>query len=138
MLKEFKAFALRGNMIDLAVGIVIGAAFGTIVNSLVKDVFTPLLGLVNVADFSNLSIEVGKDTVKYGVFMNAVISFLVIAAAVFFLVVKPVNRFMSGGKTDEEPKVQECPHCLSSIPKAAKVCAHCTRDVGRSAAARKR
>jgi large conductance mechanosensitive channel len=134
VLKEFKAFALRGNMIDLAVGIVIGAAFGAIVNSLVKDVFTPLLGLLNVPDFSNRGITVGKDTVKYGVFVNSVISFLVIAAAVFFIVVKPVNRFMSGGETEEEPKMRECPHCLSSVPKAAKVCAHCTREVGRSPA----
>ncbi len=131
MLKEFKAFALRGNMIDLAVGIVIGAAFGAILNSLVKDVLTPLLGLLSVPDFSDLSIKVGDDAVQYGAFMNAIISFLVITGAVFFLVVKPVNRFMSGGK-DEEPKVQECPHCLSSIPAAAKVCAHCTRAVSRS------
>ncbi|HYZ91591.1 MAG TPA: large conductance mechanosensitive channel protein MscL [Actinomycetota bacterium] len=127
MLKEFKAFVLRGNVVDLAVGVVIGAAFGAIVTSLVRDVLTPLLGLLNVPDFSERSIGVGKDAINYGLFINAIVSFLLIAAAVFFFVVKPVNRLMIGGKAKEEPKVKECPHCLSSIPAAAKVCAHCGR-----------
>ena len=132
MLKEFKAFVLRGNVVDLTVGVVIGAAFGAIVNSLVKDVLTPLLGLLNVPDFSGLSIEVGRDEIQYGLLINAIVSFLVIAAAIFFLVVKPVNHLMSGGKPKEEPRVVECPHCLSSIPARARVCAHCTRDVARA------
>ncbi len=138
MLKEFKAFVLRGSVVDLAVGVVIGAAFGAIVTSLVKDVLTPLLGLANVPDFSGLSVQVGDDKILYGNFVNAIISFVVVAAAIFFLVVKPANRFMSGGKPSEEPKVQECPHCLSSIPAAAKVCSHCGRDVAKATASRSR
>lgn len=137
MLKEFKAFVLRGSVVDLAVGVVIGAAFGAIVTSLVKDVLTPLLGLLNVPDFGGLSVGVGDDKILYGNFVNAIMSFIIVAAAIFFLVVKPVNRFMSGGKPTET-KVQECPHCLSSIPAAAKVCSHCGRDVARATASRGR
>lgn len=138
MLKEFKAFVLRGNVVDLAVGVVIGAAFGAIVTSLVKDVLTPLLGLLNVPDFAGRSIGVGDDKILYGNFVNAILSFVIVAAAIFFLVVKPVNRFMLGGKPKEAPKVHECPHCLSSIPTAAKVCSHCGRDVARATASRGR
>src|SRR5688500_11449119 len=122
MLKEFKAFILRGNVVDLAVGVVIGAAFGAIVTSLVKDVLTPLLGLLNIPDFSDLSADVGKDQIKYGLFINAIISFVIVAAAIFFLVVKPVNHMIAGGKPKEEPKVKECPYCMSSIPAQATVC----------------
>jgi len=129
VLREFKAFVLRGSVVDLAVGVVIGAAFGTIVTSLVNDVLTPLLGLLNVPDFRGLGVDVGEDRIEYGLFVNAIISFVIIAAAIFFLVVKPVNHLMSGGKPPEEPKVKECPHCLSSIPAAATVCAQCGRDV---------
>ncbi|MGH2757934.1 MAG: large conductance mechanosensitive channel protein MscL [Actinomycetota bacterium] len=135
MLKEFKAFVLRGSVVDLAVGVVIGAAFGAIVTSLVQDVLTPLLGLLNVPDFSDLTVAVGDDAIAYGKFINAIISFVIIGAAVFFLVVKPVNHLMAGGKAPEEPKVQECPHCLSSIPAAAKVCSQCGRDVQKATSA---
>jgi large conductance mechanosensitive channel len=128
MLKDFKAFILRGNVVDLAVGVVMGAAFGAIVMSLVKDVLTPLLGLANVPDFSRAVVAVGKANIRYGLFLNAVISFIVVAVGVFFLVVKPVNRLMGvSGKAEAE--AHECPHCLSSIPVKATVCAHCTRDV---------
>jgi len=128
MLKDFKAFILRGNVVDLAVGVVMGAAFGAIVSSLVKDVLTPLLGLANVPDFSHAMVTVGKASIRYGMFVNAIISFIAIAAGVFFLVVRPVNRLM-GGRKEEEPTAHECPHCLSSIPVKATVCAYCTRDV---------
>ena len=128
MLKDFKAFILRGNVVDLAVGVVMGAAFGAIVSSLVKDILTPLLGLANVPDFSHAIVTVGKASIRYGVFINAIISFLLIAAGVFFLVVRPVNRLM-GGRKEEEPTARECPHCLSSIPIKATVCAYCTREV---------
>jgi large conductance mechanosensitive channel len=131
MLKEFKAFVLRGNVVDLAVGVVIGAAFGTIVKALVENVLTPLLGLLNVPDFGRLSVEVGKDAIQYGVVLNALVSFVLIAAAVFFFVVKPVNRLTTGGKPKEDPKMKQCPHCVSSIPDAAKVCSHCTRELTR-------
>jgi large conductance mechanosensitive channel len=116
--------------VDLAVGVVMGAAFGAIVNSLVKDILTPLLGLIHVPDFSRAMVTAGKANIRYGLFINAIISFVVIAAGVFFLVVRPVNRLM-GGRKDEEPTNRECPHCLSSIPKKATVCAYCTREVSR-------
>lgn len=138
MLKEFKAFILRGSVVDLAVGVVIGAAFGMIVTSLVQDVLTPLLGLLNVPDFGRLKVEVGKDDVEYGKFINAIISFIVIGAAVFFLVVKPVNHMITGGRVPEEPKVKDCPHCVSSIPAAASVCSQCGRDVEKTSPRAKR
>ena len=128
MLKDFKAFILRGNVVDLAVGVVLGAAFGVIVTSLVKDILTPLLGLANVPDFSRAAVQVGKAQIRYGTFVNAVISFIVVAAGVFFLVMKPVNRLM-GGRKEEEPTARECPHCLSSVPVKATVCAYCTREI---------
>jgi large conductance mechanosensitive channel len=137
MLKEFKAFILRGNVIDLAVGVVIGGAFGAIVMSLVKDILTPLLGLANVPDFSRAVVAVGKANIRYGLFLNAVISFLIVAAGVFFFVVKPVNRLM-GVRPDEAAAKRECPHCLSSVPIDAKVCAFCTRDIAPRRAHRSR
>jgi large conductance mechanosensitive channel len=134
MLKEFKAFILRGNVVDLAVGVVIGAAFAAIVNSLVADVITPLLGLVNVPDFRDAGIDLapkGKPAgdILYGKVINAVISFITIGAFVFFFVVKPLNHLMARGDKEADPANKECPHCLSSIPLEAKVCASCTRDV---------
>ncbi len=135
MLKEFKAFVLRGNVVDLAVGVIIGAAFGVVVTSLVKDMITPLLGLLSIPDFSTASAKVGDAQIRYGLFINAIISFVVVAAGVFFLVVKPLNHMMGRGK--EDPKVQDCPHCLSSIPADAKVCSHCTRDIKPARASRR-
>ena len=129
LLKEFKAFVLRGNVVDLAVGVVIGAAFGAIVSSLVKDVFTPLLGLLNVPDFSEAFVSVGTSKLYYGRLINAVVSFVLLAAVVFFFVVKPLNHLMARGREETEPANKECPHCLSSIPREAKVCAQCTRDL---------
>jgi large conductance mechanosensitive channel len=133
-MKDFKAFILRGNVVDLAVGVVIGAAFGMIVTSLVDNLVSPLISLINLPDFSKAAIAAGDPgpdgDFRYGVVINAVISFLVIAAVVFFFVVKPVNHLMGRGQEEEdEPKNKECPHCLSSIPIEATVCAHCTRDV---------
>ncbi|MEX0874030.1 MAG: large conductance mechanosensitive channel protein MscL [Actinomycetota bacterium] len=135
MLKEFKAFVLRGNVVDLAVGVIIGAAFGAIVTSFVADMVTPLLGLLNLPDFKTAFVSVDDAQIRYGLFINAVISFLVIAAAVFFFVVKPLNHMMGRGK--EDPKVQDCPHCLSSIPADATVCSQCTRDIKPARAARR-
>ncbi len=132
-MKDFRAFLLRGNVVDLAVGVVIGAAFGAIITSLVQNVISPVLSLINLPDFSKSVVELGdpgpKGDIAYGLVINALISFLAIAAVIFFFVVKPVNHLMLGGKPTEDPKVQECPHCLSSIPLAATVCAFCTRDV---------
>ena len=136
MLKDFKAFILRGNVVDLAVGVVMGAAFGVIVTSLVKDILTPLLGLANVPDFSRAAATVGEAQIRYGVFLNAVISFLLVSAGVFFFVVRPVNRLM-GGRKEEEPTARECPHCLSSVPIKAVVCAYCTREIAPAAKPRR-
>lgn len=135
MLKEFRAFVLRGNVVDLAVAVVIGAAFGAVVTSLVENILTPMISIPGNADFSNLSIDIGppgpEGDLRYGEFLNSLIAFLLMAAAIFFFVVKPVNTLMTRFKT--EPEVQSttnpCPHCLSNIPVAAKRCAFCTQEV---------
>ena len=131
MFKDFKAFILRGNVVDLAVGVVIGAAFGTVIASLVTDVFTPLLSIPGETNFSSLTLKVGGGVIAYGNFLNAVIAFVTIAAAVFFFVVRPVNILMARRKTepDVESTTRECPWCLSSIPTGARACAFCTREV---------
>ena len=132
-MKDFKAFVLRGNVVDLAVGVVIGAAFGTIVTSLVDNIITPLISVLRIPDFSRAEVDamlLGRHLVMpYGKVVNAVISFLVIAAVIFFFVVRPLNRLMGRFDKEEEPTHTECPHCLSSIPLEAVVCAFCTRDV---------
>jgi large conductance mechanosensitive channel len=131
MFKDFKAFILRGNVVDLAVGVVIGAAFGAVISSLVTDIFTPLLAIPGNTNFSNLSLTIGGGVIAYGNFLNAVIAFLCIAAAVFFFVVRPVNALMARRKTepDVESTTRDCPWCLSSIPTGARACAFCTREV---------
>ena len=131
MLKDFKAFLLRGNVVDLAVAVVVGAAFGAVVTALVKDLVTPLIAIPGTADFGDLKFTVRHSTFLYGDFLNTLISFLSIAAAVFFFVVRPVNALMARRKTepDVESTTKDCTHCLSSIPVAATVCAFCTRDV---------
>ncbi len=128
MIREFRDFVLRGNVIDLAVGIVIGAAFGAIVSSFVADVLTPLLGLLGVPDFTRAVVLLGSAEVRYGLFLNALISFLLVAAAIFFFVVKPMNRLADARKTepDVSSTTKDCPECLSSIPEAARRCAFCT------------
>ena len=131
MLKDFRAFLLRGNVVDLAVAVVIGAAFGAVVTALVKDLLTPLLAIPGKTDFSALHFTIRKSTFAYGDFINVLISFLSIAAAVFFFVVKPVNALMARRKTepDVDDTVRDCPDCLSSIPAAAHRCAFCTAEV---------
>jgi len=133
MLKEFRDFILRGNVIDLAVGIVIGAAFGALVTSFVTDILTPLLGLLSIGQLSTLSFQAGDATVTYGKFLNQVISFILIAAAIFFFVVKPVNAMTARLKKPEaegEPPIKVCPFCASDIPTAATRCPHCTSQLG--------
>lgn len=131
MLKDFKAFILRGNVVDLAIAVVIGAAFGTVVKSFVDNLLNPLIGIPGKADFSNAKFTISGSEFKYGVFINDVIAFLLVAAAVFFFVVKPVNALMARRKTEPEVEstTKTCAHCLSSIPAGASVCAFCTRDV---------
>ena len=129
--KEFKTFVLRGNVVDLAIAVVIGAAFGAVVTALIKDLITPILAIPGKTDFSALKFTIRKSNFLYGDFINAVISFLSIAAAVFFLVVKPVNALLARRKTEPEvlSTTRDCPYCLSSIPIAASRCAFCTADV---------
>lgn len=130
-MKEFRAFILRGNVLDLAVGVVIGAAFGAIVSSFVGDILTPLLGLLNVPDFKDAAVKVGSAEVRYGRFINAALAFLMISSAVFFLVVKPVNHLMERMKTepDVDSPTKNCPFCISSIPVQATKCAFCGSEV---------
>jgi len=130
--KGFREFILRGNVVDLAVAVVIGAAFGAVVTSMVEDLLTPLIAAIGgQPDFSNISFRINDSRFAIGEFVNALISFLVIAAAVYFLVVLPVNRLMSRFKTEPEPveSVRECPQCLSKVPDAARRCAYCTSEL---------
>lgn len=132
MLKGFRDFILRGNVVDLAVAVVIGAAFTAIVNSLVKDIINPAIAaLVGKPDFSYLVLEVHGGKITYGNFLNQVISFLLIAAAVYFLFVLPVNKLMARffPAKAEPPQTKPCPDCLSDIPIGAKRCSHCTQLV---------
>ena len=132
MLKGFRDFILRGNVVDLAVAVVIGAAFTAIVNALVADIITPLIAaIVHKPDFSALILDLNGGKIQYGLFLNAIISFLLIAASVYFLFVLPINsllkRFMPAKA--EPPKTKPCPECLSDIPLAAKRCSHCAQVV---------
>jgi large conductance mechanosensitive channel len=132
MLKEFRDFILRGNVIDLAVGIVIGAAFGATVTSFVANVLTPLLGFLRIPDFSTLSFSAGKTPVPYGLFLNQLITFVLVAAAIFFFVVKPVNAMTARLKKpedDSEPPIKACPFCTIDIPAAATRCPNCTSEL---------
>ena len=133
MLDGFKKFILRGNVVDMAVGVVIGAAFGGVVGSLTKGLLTPFIGaLVKLPDFSNLKYHVRGSDFLVGDFLNAVISFLLIAAAVYFFVVVPINWLvarMQKPAATAAPTTKKCPECLSDIPIDAKRCAHCTQVV---------
>jgi large conductance mechanosensitive channel len=128
MAREFKAFLLRGNVVDLAVGIVIGAAFGAVVTALVRDLLTPIVAaIIGKPDFSNLVFTINHSRFEYGNFINSLIAFVTIAAAVFFFVVKPVNALMARRKTglDTESVTRPCSECLSEIPRQARKCAFC-------------
>jgi large conductance mechanosensitive channel len=143
MLKEFKAFAMRGNVLDMAVGIIIGAAFGKIVASLVDDVLMPPIGrLMGGMDFSNYFVSLngqsypsvaaakaaGAATINYGLFLNSVINFLIVAFAIFMLI-RQVNRLQKPAPAPAAPATKDCPRCLSAIPVKATRCPHCTSDV---------
>ena len=143
MLKEFKEFAMRGSMVDLAVGIIIGAAFGKIVTSLVNDVIMPPIGLLlGKVDFSNLFVnlsgenfatlaeakEAGAATINYGLFLNTVIDFLIVAF-VIFMVIKQMNRLKRQEETPAAPVTKDCPFCFTDIPVKATKCPNCTADI---------
>ena len=143
MFKEFKEFAMRGNVLDMAVGIIIGAAFGQIVNSFVQDVLMPPIGrLVGHVDFSNRFVSLsgvhydtiaaakaaGAATLNYGLFLNTVVNFLIVAFAVFLLV-RQVNRFTPKPAPAAAPATRDCPYCLTTIPAKATKCAHCTSEL---------
>jgi large conductance mechanosensitive channel len=132
MLREFRQFILRGNLVDLAVAVVLGASFTAVVNALVKDIITPLIAAVfGKHDFSNLAFTVNGSRFAYGDFLNAALTFVIVAAVVFFLVVKPVNALMDRLRT--EPKVDrethECSECLSDVPVGARRCAFCAAEI---------
>lgn len=133
MLKDFRKFILRGNVVDLAVAVIIGAAFTTVVNSMVKDLITPLIAAFGgQPDFSALSFTIHGSKFMYGSFINALLSFLIMSAVVFFFVVQPLNKLMSKIKPSDEvdkPAERECPECLSAIPAAAKRCRYCGSTV---------
>lgn len=133
MFDEFKAFLLRGNVIDLAVAVVIGAAFGAVVDAFVKDLITPLIAaLGGQHDFSNMWIvTVNNGEFKFGAFITAVLSFIILAAIIFFFVVKPINYLMTHRRQEApaDPTTRDCPYCLSVIPIAATRCAFCTEEV---------
>jgi large conductance mechanosensitive channel len=133
--KGFRDFILRGNLVDLAVAVVIGTAFGVIVAALVKDLITPLIAAIGgKPDFSNLSFTINKSRFLYGDFINALITFLIIAAVVYFLVVKPVAALLERLMPKKEVgPTRSCPECLSDIPAAARRCAFCTAEVGPAA-----
>jgi large conductance mechanosensitive channel len=150
MLADFKAFIMKGNVVDMAVGIIIGAAFGAIVTSIVKDVIMPPIGLgLGNIDFSNLAIVIkegsppspyasiaasqaaGAITINYGLFINTIINFLIIAAVVFFFIIRPLAKLQSlkKGSTPAEPTTKDCPFCATAIPVRAVRCPNCTSEL---------
>lgn len=130
MLKEFKQFLLRGNVVDLAVGVVIGASFGAVVNALVSDILTPFIAAIaKVPDFSGLLFTINGSKFMYGHLLNVLISFVLVAGAVFFFIIKPMNMLISRSRKEPpaDPTTKKCSECLSEIPIAAKRCAHCSQ-----------
>ncbi len=129
-MKEFKQFLLRGNVVDLAVGVVIGAAFGTIVTALVSDLITPIISAFGkLPDFSTLTFVINGSKFMYGHFINSLISFVLVAGAIFFFVVKPMNILIARSRKEPpaDPTTKKCTECLSEIPIEAKRCSHCTQ-----------
>jgi large conductance mechanosensitive channel len=132
MFSGFRDFVMRGNVVDLAVAFVLGAAFATVVTAFVSGILTPLLGLLGVPDFSTLSFSAGEATVRYGLFLNALIGFVLIAAAIFFGVVRPLNAIAArraAAEPAEEASTKVCPECASAIPLAARRCPMCTSQL---------
>jgi large conductance mechanosensitive channel len=136
MLREFRAFILRGNLVDLAVAVVIGTAFTAVVNAFVKDIITPLIAAVGgEPNFGRLALTINGSRFAYGDFVDALLTFLIVAAVMFFLVIKPVNLLLDELRTEPEvaSPTRACPECLSQIPRAAARCAFCTSEVAAEA-----
>lgn len=132
MLKDFKQFILRGNVVDLAIGVIMGAAFTSVVNSLVKDILTPFIAAIfKQPDFSGLYFTLNHSRFTYGNFINALVSFLIVSISVYFFVVTPLNTLVAKMRKEPpvDPTTKKCPECLSEIPKEAKRCAHCTSQL---------
>lgn len=134
MIKGFRQFIMRGNVIDLAVAVVIGAAFGAVVTSFVTNILTPVIAAVaGKPDFAAFTVTINGSVIAYGIFLNALISFLLVAAAVYFFMVAPMNAWkarVAKGAAPADPTTRKCPECLSEIPIAARRCAFCTTAIG--------
>jgi large conductance mechanosensitive channel len=129
MLKGFKEFILRGNVVDMAVGIVIGVAFGAVIKSFVDDILMQIIAaIVGKPSFADLSFSIGKGVIMYGSFLNALISFLLVAAALYFVVVMPLNKLAERRAKGADPTTKTCPECLSEIPHGAHKCAFCASE----------
>ena len=132
LFQGFKQFILRGNVVDLAVGVMIGASFNAVVSGLVKDIFTPLIAaIIGQPDFSTLAITIHRSSILYGDFLNALISFLITAVAIYFFIVLPINTLTAKMRFQKpvDSTTKKCSHCLSEIPVAATKCAYCTADL---------
>ncbi len=130
MLRGFKEFISRGNVVELAVAVVIGAAFGALVTSLVADLVTPLIAMIfGEPDFSDLHFTINDAQFNYGSFLNALFAFISVAAAIYFLIVLPMNKLEERRKRGKDPDTKECPHCLSDVPAKATRCAFCTSEL---------
>jgi large conductance mechanosensitive channel len=137
VLKGFKEFILRGNVIDLAVAVVIGVAFGAVIKALVDDIITPLIAAIfGKPSFAGLTFTINHSTFQYGLFINAVIAFLLVAAAIYFVIVVPMNSIAARrarGEGPQDPTTKECPQCLSEIAIGARRCPHCTSELAPAA-----
>ena len=129
MLRGFRDFVMRGNVIDLAVAVVIAGAFGAVIGSFVADVLTPLLGLFGVPDFSTLTWTVGSAEVRHGLFLNTIITFVLVAASIYFVVVRPKTTMDARRAAQAEATTKSCPFCATEIPLAATRCPHCTSQL---------
>jgi len=130
MIKGFKQFIFKGSVLDLAIAVVIGAAFGTVISAFVKDLLTPLIAAIGgQPDFSSLHFTINNSRFLYGDFLNAVASFIIVGAAVYFFVIVPVSRMATRTKGNEAPATRECPECLSTVPLQARRCAHCSAAI---------
>ena len=130
MFKGFREFVFRGNVVDLAVAVVLAGAFGAVITSFVADILTPLLGLLGVPDFTTATVTVGSAEVRYGLFLNALIAFVLVAAAIYFFIVRPKEAFDARRAKEDEATTKACPHCATDIPVAATPCPNCTSQLG--------